>query len=294
MTPETDGKILRRLDEWQAGPEALPAHLALCLDLVRCRTEAAQVLPAPAPRLSAGEAGRRLAAGLPLLTFDDIDVDWSLLPDMFCEVVAVFSRYPQVFGDWPVSLLGTTPSVSWFKEAARASFDQEELPPLEAGSEVDAGNLSRVVLASMKPVLIGNSRAVAGLVTQEGWRRGYCPFCGGNADFAWLDKESGARWLLCSRCDSEWLFQRLQCPFCDTAKPGLLSFLTDERGLYRLYLCDACKSYLKAIDLRQADYEVLPPLERYVTLPYDTQALSEGYVPGDRRKIEREAPALKQ
>lgn len=289
MTAETDSKILQRLNEWQTEPEALPDHLRLYRDLLSCQIEAGQVLPQPSPRVAAGVARSRLSAGLPLLTFDDLDTNWSLLPDVFCKVVAVFSRYPQVLGEWPLSLLRTTPSVSWLKAATKACFEHVVLPSPDAGGEVDADSLSQVVLASLKPVLTGNSRALAGLLDQQGWRRGYCPFCGGSADFAWLDKDAGARWLFCSRCDSEWLFQRLQCPSCDTTKPRQLSFLTDERGLYRLYLCDACKSYLKAIDLRLADYEVLPPLERYLTLSYNMQALSEGYLPGDRRMLRRKA-----
>ena len=105
---------------------------------------------------------------------------------------------------------------------------------------------------------------------------------------AYLEKEVGARWLLCSRCDSEWLFHRLECPYCKTQNQSLLSFLSDEKDLYRLYLCEQCKCYLKAIDLRKTDAEVLLPLERLYTLDLDTQARERGYhsyqTPVDKRK----------
>ena len=58
-----------------------------------------------------------------------------------------------------------------------------------------------------------------------------------------------------------------------------LAYFTDDEGLYRLYVCEQCKRYLKAIDLRQAQAEVLLPLERYYTLDLDAQAQEQGYSP---------------
>ena len=116
-----------------------------------------------------------------------------------------------------------------------------------------------------------------GNVDQERWRRGYCPVCGGSPDFAYLDKERGSRWLVCSRCDTEWLFQRLQCPYCNTQDQNQLAYLTDNDGRYRLYVCDNCQQYLKAIDLQRAKGEVIIYLERLFTLYLDAQAREYGY-----------------
>ncbi|MDO8491930.1 MAG: formate dehydrogenase accessory protein FdhE [Dehalococcoidia bacterium] len=291
MTTETDGKILRRLEKWQAGPEALPVHLQLYRDLLLCQHSIGPDVTAPKRRLGAEAAIERLSVGMPLLTFDELDIDWSLLPDMFCQVVAVVARYPQVSGEFPQGLLEKPPSTSWLREAARLWFEAARLPPMETGDCGDEDLVAQLIQASLRPFLVGHGSALIGLVDQETWRRGYCPVCGGSSDIALLDKENGARWLLCSRCDAQWLFQRLQCPYCNTTKQSALSYLTDDKGAYRLYLCDCCKCYLKAIDLRQADHEVLLPLERYLMLPYDTQALSEGYTPGDRKRSLQKAPA---
>ena len=94
-----------------------------------------------------------------------------------------------------------------------------------------------------------------------------------------LKPEYGARWLLCSRCDAEWLFQRLECPYCDTKEQKALSFFTDDEQLYRLYVCDQCKCYLKAVDLRKAKAEIPLPLERLYTIDLDKQAKEYGYHP---------------
>jgi len=134
----------------------------------------------------------------------------------------------------------------------------------------------------LKPFLFAYSRLLLPEVDQELWRRRYCPVCGGKPDFAYLDKEKGARWLLCSRCDAEWLFLRLQCPYCGTQDQNALAYFTDEEEshLYRLYVCEQCHTYIKAIDLRCTESEVLLPLERVTTLDLDKQVQEKGYKPG--------------
>jgi FdhE protein len=124
------------------------------------------------------------------------------------------------------------------------------------------------------------AKALISLVDQENWRREYCPICGGRPDLAFLDKERGSRWLMCSRCDTRWLYQRLQYPYCRTQDPDALYFFTDATGLYRLYVCEQCRKYIKAIDLRCTESEISLPLERILTLDMDRQAEEKGYHPG--------------
>ena len=88
----------------------------------------------------------------------------------------------------------------------------------------------------------------------------------------------GLRGLLCSRCDAEWLFQRLQCPYCGTQNQAALAYFTDDEGVYRLYVCEQCHKYIKTIDLRHTESEVL--VERVLTLDMDRQAQEKGYKPG--------------
>ena len=126
---------------------------------------------------------------------------------------------------------------------------------------------------------MSHARALIGLVDQDAWRRSYCPVCGGNADFAYLETERGSRYLLCSRCDSEWLFQRLRCPYCHTEDQNALSYYSNDEEVYRLYVCERCKHYLKTIDLRKAKPEVEISVERLLTYELDAQAREDGYLP---------------
>jgi len=87
---------------------------------------------------------------------------------------------------------------------------------------------------------------------------------------AYLDRENGVRWLLCSRCDATWLFQRLECPYCGIQNQNALAYFTNEDSrMYRLYVCEECRAYIKAIDLRRTGKEILLPLERLTTLDMD-------------------------
>jgi len=140
--------------------------------------------------------------------------------------------------------------------------------------------LEDIIQATLKPFLVGYSKALLSSVNQERWRRGYCPICGGSPDFAFLDKEYGARWLLCGRCDTEWLFQRLECPYCGNQNQAALAYFTDDEGLYRLYVCEQCHTYIKAVDLRRTESQVLLPLERVMTLDMDREGQEKGYKPG--------------
>ena len=223
----------------------------------------------------------RLERGLPLISFDELVLDWSLLNDSFAQVTANFADYSDLFGELPKSLRQPKSHPSLPKRVARAWFKRARLP-----STIAVDNSSEYLLleatihATLKPFLVSHAKALIGSVNQERWRREYCPICGGKPDFAFLDKERGARWLLCSRCDTEWLFQRLQCPYCGTQEQSDLAYFTDDEGVYRLYVCEHCHKYIKAVDLRSTESEVLLPLERVLTLDMDKQAQEKGYQPG--------------
>jgi FdhE protein len=140
--------------------------------------------------------------------------------------------------------------------------------------------LEAITHATLKPYLVSYARAFSGLINNERWRRNICPVCGGKPDFSYLDKEKSSRWLVCSRCDTSWLFQRIECPFCGNQEQTELSIFSDEIGLYRLYACEKCHKYIKTIDLRATDKHIILPVERVLTLTMDAQAQAEGYEPG--------------
>jgi FdhE protein len=276
VTEDITSKILKKLAELEKEEGGLPLLLEFYRELLQIQSRAQERLGKAEPGLSSDAIRQRMQNGLPLISFDELALDWTLVPDVFVGVTAVFSRYQKLFGELPKRLIKPEAGRLLTKKAVKAWFTGKELPPtlLEGVRE---NLMLTLIQATLQPFLTGYARALISSVDQENWRRGYCPICGGSPDLAFLEKEYGARWLLCSRCDTEWLFQRLECPYCGNRQQNTLAFFTDDEELYRLYICEQCKCYLKAIDLRKAESEVLLPLERFYTLDIDSQAREYGY-----------------
>jgi len=277
--------ILRKLEEWRQKEEVNPELIDFYRKLLHIQSGAERRIGKPEPGLTGEASSERIEQGLPLIGFDDLALDWSLLQEIFAEVADAFATYSGLFSGFPESLKKLEPRPALPEETVKAWFEGGRLLPLTGVDALGEHLLEAIIHATLKPFLVSYSEAWLGLVKQERWRRGYCPICGGNPDFAFLDNERGARWLLCSRCDAEWLFQRLECPYCGNQEQNALAYFTDDEGLYRLYVCEKCKRYLKAIDLRQAKSEVLLPLERLITYGLDAQAREYGYSPADRSCI---------
>jgi FdhE protein len=81
--------------------------------------------------------------------------------------------------------------------------------------------------------------------------------------------------LMCSRCNSLWSYQRVGCPFCHSKEKQ--SYYLSEDQVYRLYVCPACRRYLKTMDRREVAREVQPVVERLLTVGMDLTAQQEGF-----------------
>ena len=217
---------------------------------------------------------------MPLIGYTDLTLDWPLLNETYSRITALFTEYSDLFGGIPAS--EKMPGQQQLSgEIVRTWFTEDRLPAdILAGNTEEYLLLDTLVQATMKPFLASHTKALINSVKQEEWRRLRCPICGGKSDIAYLDKERGSRWLVCSRCDAEWIYQRLHCPYCGNEEQKDLAYFTDDEGIYRLYTCERCHTYLKTIDLRKVKTEVLMPLERLLTLDMDRQAQEKRYRPG--------------
>jgi len=276
---ETDN-VIRHLEERENKEGALPQLLKFYQSLLRVQSRVEQKLASLLePSLGSEAIAKRIEHGQPLIAFEELALDWPLLRKTFTEVIAIFAEYPELFGEPPEKLKEPGAGRLLTKKAVRAWFRGAKLPATILADDAKENLLSAVIHATLKPFLVSHAKTLTRSIDQERWRREYCPICGGRPDFAYLDEERGSRWLLCSRCDTEWIFQRIECPYCGTQDQSVLAYFTDDEGLYRLYVCEHCKRYLKTIDLRQAKSEVLLPLERLCTLDLDRQAQENGYSP---------------
>ncbi|MFH1651996.1 MAG: formate dehydrogenase accessory protein FdhE [Chloroflexota bacterium] len=275
MTADKDKKILERIAILEKEEGELSLLLRFYRDLLRVQ--------AAGKRESAGgnslpdEAVRkRIQDGVPLVDPADLDFKVAPVQDLFVKVAGVCARYPELFGEVPEKLSRPAAGRLLTKKAVSSWAKGEALPPALAEG-VRENVLRAIIQFALWPLLTSLRATLLPSVDVERWRRAYCPVCGGLADMAFLDRERGARWLLCSRCDAEWLFPRLECPYCGNQDQSAMAYFTDDSGRYRLQVCDKCRCYLKTIDQRTSEGEVLMPLERVLTVGMDRQAREKGY-----------------
>ena len=273
-------KILTKLGEWSQKEGPLPHHIDAYGRLLRLQVEAKSRIAAPGLAFDRELVSGRLRQGTPIVSFEDLSLDWPLVQELFRSVALVLAEYAGQHLTDALGLEGLASDVSRLKQATGDWYQGKSLSTIAAENQVSEGLLAAAIQAALYPFLAVHSEAILKMVDQELWRRRYCPICGGKPDFSFLDKERGARWLLCSRCDTEWLFQRLECPYCGTQSHDALTYFTNKQELYRLYTCKKCQSYIKVIDLRKTSAEVLLPLERIMTADLDRQATEAGYKAG--------------
>lgn len=225
------------------------------------------------------KANERLSQGKPIIAFPDLNIDWTSFQKLFNEIVNVTTEFLSTETKELDELKQIETNLNTLKDEAERWFG---IKTLSHDSTIKNNSitplLSSMLQATFYPFLAAYADTLLPLVPQETWHKRYCPICGGGPDFAFLDKErDGARWLLCSRCDATWLFYRLVCPHCGNDDQKTLAYFTDDSNLYRLYVCEKCHRYLKSIDLRKTESEILLPLERIMTLDLDRQAHEADY-----------------
>lgn len=218
----------------------------------------------------------RLEAGLPLIALEELQMDSAAFIQLRREICTIVSRY------YPDLASRTDAICRRLGEGEKPGVQQTSVPAEARASGGEENELESTLLAfvnnqALRPFLRQYAIGFMPFIEQLAWYRPRCPICGGEPDFAALARTNGARTLLCSRCDAEWISRRSGCPFCASDETEEQKYLVSEDGVYRLLLCEGCKRYLKTIDLRGVADERLLPVERILTLSMDLTAREMGY-----------------
>ena len=279
MTIQADNKAAEQLEKWQhpyielyrtlLGLKVEDSYLSILDEHVSSFAE--RFTPSPLTGEGKGEGDNHI------LQFEDLLQDWAAFQGLFQQASSIIAEY---LPDTNSTLKKLIAQPSVMKKEAKAWYQYSSLHNIADEIGIDWETLSLCFQTAFHPILIRYSEALSPLIIQDSWRRRICPICGGKPDLAFLSKDNGARWLICSHCDTEWLFFRLECPFCGNRDQDSLAYLTNDNELYRLYTCEQCRKYIKAIDLRHAKNDVLFPFERIRTLDLDKQAVEAGYKRG--------------
>jgi FdhE protein len=276
----TDKKVTKKiLDKLAEAEQPLPDSLELYRLILT--TQSKFKLPALSKSLPLLEkkAQARLAQSKPMITFSDLKIDWNEVQKTFQGINKLASEFLDPEDEEIEELNRLASDQQLLKSTVKKWFGIGTVSRKSTAKDISIDPvIYSIIQASMHPLLAAYADGLLHLVHQKSWNRRYCPVCGGSPDFAFLDKEKeGLRWLLCSRCDAQWRFFRIACPYCDNRDQKSLACYIDEKGTYRLYVCEMCHRYIKTIDERKAESEVLLPLERVLTLDMDRQAYESNY-----------------
>ncbi|NPA41035.1 MAG: formate dehydrogenase accessory protein FdhE [Aquificae bacterium] len=120
---------------------------------------------------------------------------------------------------------------------------------------------------------------------QEKWLKNVCPLCGNKPSVSYLKDTyewEGARFLRCSLCLTDWLYNRTRCASCGNDDDSYLSyFIAQEAGYIEIQTCSLCNKYIKVVDLRK-DGLAVPHLEDIASVSLDLWAKEKGF-----EKVER-------
>lgn len=275
-------RILTRLDQWKKNGGELSSIVRFYYELLKIQSSVSSSVFITKPNLNNDCFRDRLNQGIPLLLFSEFQPDWEQVQVIFQQVAMWMVNDSnesleevdilKKISDDPFLLKAIVKD--WYQ--GRSTLGTHDI------AAIDKELLASLLVVTIKPFLFEYSQILVPQIDQSLWLHNYCPVCGGKPDFAYLDRIRGARWLICSRCDAEWLFLCLACPYCKMNNDDALSFFADDEKScrYRFYVCDQCNTYIKAIDLRHTDSEILLPLERLMTLELDRYGQEKGYRPG--------------
>jgi len=226
--------------------------------------------------LTDAEARARLDQGESLMAPDELEADSAALTELCFRIAFAIAERRRD----RVNVLARIHA--WFYKrqteigALAADYLRNgHLPAFD--KDIDRGLLAYVFSTSLRPFLRARAEELAPLVDDSAWYRRQCPICGGEPDMGALGKDNGRRRLLCSRCDHEWTFRRLGCPFCGEEAPDHLGYHPTDDNIYRLSVCEQCHRYLKTIDLREVAGERYLTAERILTMGMDVAAEEAGY-----------------
>ena len=240
--------------------------------------------------LEAGKAKKKIEEGIPILEDEKFEINLSFTSQLFdalCEIAKSqneklrdeIQKIEKIVKEGKLNLKSPAPvglREALFQKVAHNDFDY--IDKISNAFSLNKDVLTLLTLNSVKPSMELIAHQIQNLVNIESWAGISCPICGSPPAISELRGEGGRRILFCSFCSTEWQGKRMMCYHCgNTDHQTLRYFYTQEEEKYRIDVCDKCKHYLKTLDFREFDEEIVPFVEDMATLHLDILAEKEGY-----------------
>lgn len=230
-----------------------------------------------------GVSKEKLKRGESIADFSKIVINRNFLLDIFkkiCEIRTTFgsgekqslSKFMKAIKSGKIDLMKLQKNV--------AVSNQKYFSSISKKVGVNKELLYSVTFSVYKPIFELCAAEKQNFIEDYKWKKGSCPICGTTAAMAKFEKEVGRRLLWCPLCGTEWVFQRIKCPFCDNEnQDSLRYFYLEAKSPYRVDVCDECKGYVKTVDERKRskDEKTIFETEDLMTVFLDTLAEKEGY-----------------
>lgn len=164
---------------------------------------------------------------------------------------------------------------------ALESSDRAVLDQLAGNLDISATALQFVCSELAKPFAEKIAEAIAPLIKDVAWSKGYCPICGAWPELSTWKGPEGRRFLNCSVCGHEWTYMRTQCPFCENSDNAKLEIIfSEDRNFEHAELCHVCMKYVAGIDTRNMINPPYPSVASLGLIYLDFLAQERGFAPG--------------
>jgi FdhE protein len=254
----------------------LAAQLGDCLAALY-----AEPVRAAGPALTTEMAADKLAAGVPLLRGETLEVDWPALKRRCLDMIAALSpRRPDAAPAMDKAVRSGQIDIAELTAAVLAG-KPESVHERAAALGLDVPLTASVLSLALFPVLVPIQANFKPMLAAASWPEGYCPVCGSFPKLGEFRGLEQTRILRCGLCAAEWQFPRLKCPCCSNADHRELGYLhvEGEEGRCRAGTCEVCRQYVKMVSTLTA----LSPLQVLVrdlaTIHLDLLAGDKGFSP---------------
>ena len=257
-------KAILQLEEAKKKEPALSSYYQLYQDLIQIQEEVAGNITTSLDLVDESAMNDRLHSGKPQLSFEHLPIDPQLFANQVHRIMTLLLAYQ-----------GDEVEIPVLKEDELLEKAHQCFQETQSMGKDDL--LQLAIEQALMPYLEHAAMQVMPHLDTKKWLRGNCPCCGAESNFAYLDAE-GTRILVCSRCRYQWRYRRTGCPYCNNIDPKTLRYYpAGEKKSHRLYVCDHCKRYLKAVDQRVAGTTIDLIAEPILTWSLDRAAREKGY-----------------
>ena len=250
-----------------------------CEALLKAQEEVKAAIHLDPGGFDVAQGQKRNSEGSPFLSPEDIRVDWSVFDDLLGRIIRLVGQY----SDSPIDVEGRSASSfgpDGWHDSLLPGFVQDRTVLEQAAARADVGLelFAFLTCQALIPFVEAHAEQVRENADRKTWLKGNCPVCGAEPLMGRLEKETGKRYLQCHLCRTDWEFKRIDCPFCGNSDQGTLRFFYDEEDeVNRVEVCDLSKTYLKTVDTRKVERDVVLVVEDLATIHLDLIAQSEGF-----------------